>query len=450
MRRAVLVLALLLAAGTGTALAVHNPNPPSCTDTGDRVTKLDLIEHLMRAPQVFILGSSRARVAMPATVEKLTGGTAFNAGVHGGGAADEYVFARLLAQRFPHASPAYLIFVDVSIAGDGVNPELADEPLARPFLGSAASSKKTTCVPNGFYTADGGLAYSPALNKAQREERVASQLPHALAAIPGDAKQSRHISPRSTKWFRKLLGFINARGGKPVIVLNPIYPAVLAAREKYGFPELDAARTYLAWLRTRYRFVLVNGEDIRTWRGKASDFWSIDHIDRKNMDRLLRYVVRRSGDVLTKPKLLRYGRRVEIREARANDAAAVAALLGELGYATSAEEAALRLKRLREETQTLVLVAEVDGAVTALGGIRTEWPLEHDEPWARLIALVVGEHHRGHGIGARLLGALEAEATSRGCVAVVLNSGNHRHEAHVFYERCGYEATGKRFAKVLD
>ena len=94
-------------------------------------------------------------------------------------------------------------------------------------------------------------------------------------------------------------------------------------------------------------------------------------------------------------------------------------------------------------------VVEIDAAVTALGGIRSEWPLEYGEPWARVIALVVGEQHRGRGIGARLLGALEAEATSRGCLAVVLTSGNHRHEAHAFYERRGYEATGRRFAKGL-
>ncbi|HUZ16660.1 MAG TPA: hypothetical protein VMU72_10875 [Gaiellaceae bacterium] len=300
MKGAVLVFALLFVCGTATALAVHNPNPPSCTDTGDRLTKIGLIEHLRKAPHVFILGSSRARVAMPATVEKLTGGTAFNAGVHAGGAADEYVFTRLLAQRFPHAKPAYLIFVDVSIAVDTVNPELADEPLARPFLGAAASPKKTTCVPNGFYAADGGLAYPPALDKAQREQRVANGLVGAVARIRADAKKPRHIDPKSTKFFRKLLGFVNAQGATPVIVLNPIYPTVLAAREKYGFPELKAAKTYLAWLRKRYRFVLVNGEDIRTWGGKASDFTNIDHIDRANMDRLLRYVVSHSNGVLTR------------------------------------------------------------------------------------------------------------------------------------------------------
>src|SRR3954452_21699256 len=99
--RAVLGLAfVLMLAVTGTALAVSvsNPNPPSCTDRGDRFTKLQLMENLSKAPHVLVLGSSRARPAMPPTVAARTGGPAFNAGVYGGGAADEYVFMRLLAQ----------------------------------------------------------------------------------------------------------------------------------------------------------------------------------------------------------------------------------------------------------------------------------------------------------------------------------------------------------------
>jgi hypothetical protein len=294
MRRVVLVLTLLLLAA-GTAWAVNNPNPPSCTDTGDRLTKLDLIEKLKQPPQILILGSSRARVAMPATVETLTGRSAFNAGVHGGKASDEYVFTRLLAQRFPQAKTAYVIFIDVGIAVPGVDPEMADEPLARPFLGPDASSKKSTCVPNGFYAPDGGLAYSPGLDAAQREERVKQELPQALAGIPADSRDVKPVDPARTVYFRRMLGFMNARGATPVIVLNPIYPAVLAAHRKYGFPQRRAAGVYLAQLHKRYRFVLLDLEDIRRWGGKASDFWSVDHVDRANMNRMLAYIVRHAG-----------------------------------------------------------------------------------------------------------------------------------------------------------
>ena len=192
-----------------------------------------------------------------------------------------------------------MIFVDVNIAVDGVNPDLADEPLARPFLGKDASSGKTTCTPNRRYTASGGLAYPPQ-SKAQRERLVASMLPSVLAGIKSASLHPKPIVKADTRYFQRLLAFMNSRGAKPVIVLDPLYPAVLAKRLKYGFPQRKEALAYLAWLRHRYRFVLVNGEDIRKWGGKASDFANVDHIDRVNMNRLLAYVVRHSDGVLTR------------------------------------------------------------------------------------------------------------------------------------------------------
>jgi hypothetical protein len=301
--RAVLGLALVLllaASGTALAMPLKNPNPPSCLDHGDRFTKLTLLNQLPSAPHVLVLGSSRARPAMPKTVQTLTGGSAFNAGVHAGNVSDEYVFTRLLAQRFPAARPAYLIFVDVLIATDAVNPEMADEPLAKPFLGSSATSKTSTCVNNNNYTPDGGLNY-PEPSLAQRLAKVASGLPGALAGLKADAKKTYHIYPARTTYLQKLLAFANAQGAKPVIVLNPLYPKVFAARQKYGFPELKAANTYLTWLHTQYQFIDLNCENIATWGGKASDFSNVNHIDRYNMDRLLKYVVAHSNGALLAP-----------------------------------------------------------------------------------------------------------------------------------------------------
>jgi hypothetical protein len=299
MRTALGLAFVLLLAVTGTAVAVplKNPNPPSCTDHGDRFTKLQLVEQLPQAPHVLVLGSSRARPAMPPTLAALTGGQAFNAGVYGGLAADGYVFTRVLADRFPAARPAYLVFVDVGIAIDAVNRELADQPLARPYLGANASSRTSTCVDNHSYTADGGLTASVP-SRAQREAKVAAALPGVLAGIPADAKKTYHIDPAKTQYFQKFLAFANAQGATPVVVLNPIYPKVLAARQKYGFPELAAANDYLTWLHAHYKFISRNCEDIRTWGGTAYDFSSIDHIDRYNMNRLLKYVVSHSNGVL--------------------------------------------------------------------------------------------------------------------------------------------------------
>src|SRR5712691_4424180 len=102
----------------------------------DRAAKLTLLQHLGHSPDILILGSSRSRQAEPSVLQKLTGhdGFGFNAGVTGGTSADEYVFVRYAADRFPHHKRRYIWFTDVGLAGGGVNPQLAHDPRAHKYL----------------------------------------------------------------------------------------------------------------------------------------------------------------------------------------------------------------------------------------------------------------------------------------------------------------------------
>src|SRR5204863_518169 len=94
----------------------------------DRTVKLDLIRKLERSPDIVILGSSRARQAEPSFLTQLTGETAFNAAVTGGTAADAWVRARYVKDRFPRRPHHYIWFVDAGIATKGINPQLAEDP----------------------------------------------------------------------------------------------------------------------------------------------------------------------------------------------------------------------------------------------------------------------------------------------------------------------------------
>lgn len=137
-----------------------------------------------------------------------------------------------------------------------------------------------------------------------------------------------------------------------------------------------------------------------------------------------------------------------IRDARADDAAAVARLLTELGYPSDAGAVDERLERL-QVVGDRVLVAEVDEDVVGVAHLQVTPALERDRPAAKLGVLVVDEAQRGRGIGRTLVEAAEAEARLRGCELLFLTTAERRDDAHAFYERVGLEQTGRRYSRTL-
>jgi len=138
-----------------------------------------------------------------------------------------------------------------------------------------------------------------------------------------------------------------------------------------------------------------------------------------------------------------------IRNARAADAPAIAELLGQLGYPTEPAGVKARLERL-VIVGDRVVVAEFENEVVGLAHLHASPAIEHEQPAARLGALVVAESHRRKGIGRALVDAIEAEARARRCALLFLNTAARRDDAHDFYRSVGLAETGKRFAKRLD
>jgi GNAT superfamily N-acetyltransferase len=123
-------------------------------------------------------------------------------------------------------------------------------------------------------------------------------------------------------------------------------------------------------------------------------------------------------------------------------------LLAELGYPVEPAAVASRLERLRIVGDR-VMVAEIEGVVVGLAHLHVSPAIEHEQPTAKLGALIVEEPRRGQGIGSALVAAIEEEARMRKCGLLYLTTGADRAEAHGFYVRLGFEETGKRFARPL-
>ena len=127
-----------------------------------------------------------------------------------------------------------------------------------------------------------------------------------------------------------------------------------------------------------------------------------------------------------------------IRSVTREDAAAVSALSGQLGYPVSAEAIATRLERLLGRDDQLVLAAVADDGALAGWIHAAEQDLVETERRCEILGLVVDGRRRRSGIGRRLVAEAERWAASRGLRQMSVRSNVAREESHPFYAAQGY------------
>jgi GNAT superfamily N-acetyltransferase len=141
---------------------------------------------------------------------------------------------------------------------------------------------------------------------------------------------------------------------------------------------------------------------------------------------------------------------VVIRVARADDAAALARLVTQLGYPATAEQMPARFARLSTDENARAFVAENAGVVLGLATIHLRFTMNHQSPIAQLTLLVVDEANRARGVGRALVQAAEQFAQDRGAKRINVTTALNRGNAHAFYERIGYKHTGRRYGRDFD
>lgn len=135
------------------------------------------------------------------------------------------------------------------------------------------------------------------------------------------------------------------------------------------------------------------------------------------------------------------------RLARVEDAFAVAELLTTLGYPSLAAQAGRRILACADSDGTAVFVAEAAGYVIGVLSFHCI-PLFHIDGFlGRITSLVVAPEYRKLGVGRLLVSAAEEFAQAHGCTRIEVTSGEHRTDAHAFYEQLGFRATSRRFVK---
>jgi GNAT superfamily N-acetyltransferase len=126
-----------------------------------------------------------------------------------------------------------------------------------------------------------------------------------------------------------------------------------------------------------------------------------------------------------------------IRLARPDDAAELARLSTQLGYAMTPAVSAVQLADVAGHGDHALFVAEIPGGLA--GWIQISLSRIFESPSSAEIAgLIVEQARRGEGVGPRLLHAAEDWARQRGCRRVRVRSNVIRERAHAFYVREGY------------
>lgn len=139
---------------------------------------------------------------------------------------------------------------------------------------------------------------------------------------------------------------------------------------------------------------------------------------------------------------------MKIRLASEADAAAIAALLGELGYRATPGQVLDRLKS-PQPLAALNLVAETkSGVVAFLAACRLPY-FPDGSTLCRITAMVVSSAHRRTGAGRALLEAAAAYARRHGCSGLEVTTAEHRLDAHGFYVSNGFTRTSSRFYRAL-
>ena len=128
-----------------------------------------------------------------------------------------------------------------------------------------------------------------------------------------------------------------------------------------------------------------------------------------------------------------------------SDSGQVAELSEALGYVTAASDVERRIALLSGRADNALFVAVDRGAIVGWARVCGVPRLQTDG-YSEVGGIAVAASHRCRGIGRRLMQECERWGCSAGYARMRLRSGLQRSEAHLFYQRIGYERRRASYA----
>ncbi len=129
-----------------------------------------------------------------------------------------------------------------------------------------------------------------------------------------------------------------------------------------------------------------------------------------------------------------------MRPAQPSDADRIASLFTDEGYPAGPSDIVDRLERFASPYST-VSVAEANGEVLGFVAVHLVPRFEHNDRFARVVAIVVDAGVRDRGLGHLLMGEAERIARDGAAAFIEITAGHHRAEARQLYESLGYDGS---------
>ena len=117
--------------------------------------------------------------------------------------------------------------------------------------------------------------------------------------LRGRRAEAPIYTSRASSYFEQTLEFLNAHGTRPVIVLMPVHPRVLAVMRRHGMGgEREKFRAYLAGLEAEYDIKVLDFTKISSFNGSRDWFYDGVHVTRRNANRIITAVRAMAGEYL--------------------------------------------------------------------------------------------------------------------------------------------------------
>lgn len=306
------LLAALPAAAVSPERARTEGTNPSL---GQRVVRYDRWVRAAQAPPgVLIIGSSRSVQLDPRLIRRLSGRTAFNAGISDGGTRDQRAMVEYANLRTPDRFPHLVVLLSIEAFQQKPRRTRVLDYQARMDRTRAPCDELPRCRGEWMRTAnaiasdarrrqrgDDGWLYTQRADGLQTDSLLARWDREGvdMAALTrhrigirmrsyGPGRFDR-LLPTAKEHFERTLAIANRRGDAPMIALTAMHPDCIRLCGPRGWNARRAeARRYLDELAQEYDFRLLDMSYPATWGGSGRDFYDEIHLRPRGAAKVVR------------------------------------------------------------------------------------------------------------------------------------------------------------------